>query len=193
MIKIVFIQEEEMRIIGIDPGYAIMGWAVLDLEGNHFKAVDYGVVTTDAGVPMSLRLQHLYAELLAIIGQYKPGEAGIEELFFNTNAKTAIGVGEARGVAMLACVNSGLEVSEYTPLQIKQALVGYGRADKKQVQAMVKAILNLEKSPRPDDAADAAAAAICHGHSRLGRKQNERLQELLKGELPKGFRIRKGI
>ena len=91
-----------MRIIGIDPGYAIMGWAVLDLEGNHFKAVDYGVVTTDAGVPMSLRLQHLYAELLAIIGQYKPGEAGIEELFFNTNAKTAIGVGEARGVAMLA-------------------------------------------------------------------------------------------
>ena len=170
MIKIVFIQEEEMRIIGIDPGYAIMGWAVLDLEGNHFKAVDYGVVTTDAGVPMSLRLQHLYAELLAIIGQYKPGEAGIEELFFNTNAKTAIGVGEARGVAMLACVNSGLEVSEYTPLQIKQALVGYGRADKTQVQFMVKTMLNLPSVPKPDDTADALAAAICHGHSADSRK-----------------------
>ena len=106
--------------------------------------VDYGAVTTEAGTEMPLRLQHLYQELSAIIEEYHPEVASIEELFFNNNAKTAIMVGQARGVAVLACVNGGLEINEYTPLQIKQALVGYGRADKKQVQAMVKAILNLK-------------------------------------------------
>ena len=115
------------------------------------------------------RLQHIYAELGAIIAKYQPEEAAIEELFFNNNAKTVILVGEARGIAVLACANAGLEISEYTPLQIKQALVGYGRADKKQVQAMVKAILNLKEVPKPDDTADAVAAAICHGHSRCRR------------------------
>ena len=154
-----------MRIIGIDPGYAIMGWGILDLKGNKFSVVDYGSITTDAGVDAAKRLQHIYAELGAIIAQYEPEEAAIEELFFNNNAKTVILVGEARGIAVLACANAGLEISEYTPLQIKQALVGYGRADKKQVQAMVKAILNLKEVPRPDDTADAVAAAICHGHS----------------------------
>ncbi len=158
-----------MRILGIDPGYAIMGWGVLDMTGNHFSVVDYGSVTTDAGTEMPLRLQHLYSELSAIIARYQPDEAAIEELFFNNNAKTVILVGEARGVAVLACANGGLPISEYTPLQIKQALVGYGRADKKQVQAMVKAILNLKEVPKPDDTADAVAAAICHGHSR-GRR-----------------------
>ena len=152
-----------MRILGIDPGYAIMGWGVLDYKGNHFSVVDYGAVTTDAGTEMPLRLQHLYTELSAVIARYQPEEAAIEELFFNNNAKTVIHVGEARGVAVLACVNGGLTVSEYTPLQIKQALVGYGRADKKQIQAMVKAILNLSEVPKPDDTADAVAAAICHG------------------------------
>lgn len=155
-----------MRILGIDPGYAIMGWGVLDLKGNHFSVVDYGAITTDAKMEMPYRLQHLYAELGAIIEKYKPEEAAIEELFFNSNQKTAIMVGQARGVAVLACVNGGLEIAEYTPLQIKQALVGYGRADKKQIQAMVKAILNLDSVPKPDDTADAVAAAICHGHSR---------------------------
>ena len=155
-----------MRILGIDPGYAIMGWGILDMKGNHFSVVDYGAITTEAGTPMPLRLQHLYTQLEAIIAKYQPEEAAIEELFFNNNAKTAIMVGQARGVAVLACVNGGLEISEYTPLQIKQALVGYGRADKKQVQAMVKAILNLNEVPKPDDTADAVAAAICHGHSR---------------------------
>lgn len=155
-----------MRIIGIDPGYAIMGWGILDLKGNKFSIVDYGSITTDAGVDAAKRLQHIYAELGAIIAKYEPEEAAIEELFFNNNAKTVILVGEARGIAVLACANAGLEISEYTPLQIKQALVGYGRADKKQVQAMVKAILNLKEVPRPDDTADAVAAAICHGHSR---------------------------
>ena len=158
-----------MRIIGIDPGYAIMGWGILDLKGNKFSVVDYGSITTDAGVDAAKRLQHIYAELGSIIAKYEPEEAAIEELFFNNNAKTVILVGEARGIAVLACANAGLEISEYTPLQIKQALVGYGRADKKQVQAMVKAILNLKEVPRPDDTADAVAAAICHGHSR-GRR-----------------------
>ena len=158
-----------MRIIGIDPGYAIMGWGILDLKGNKFSVVDYGSITTDAGVDAAKRLQHIYAELGAIIAKYEPEEAAIEELFFNNNAKTVILVGEARGIAVLACANAGLEISEYTPLQIKQALVGYGRADKKQVQSMVKAILNLKEVPKPDDTADAVAAAICHGHSR-GRR-----------------------
>ena len=158
-----------MRILGIDPGYAIMGWGVLDMVGNHFSVVDYGSITTDAGTEMPIRLQHLYSELSAIIARYQPEEAAIEELFFNNNPKTVILVGEARGVAVLACANGGLPISEYTPLQIKQALVGYGRADKKQVQAMVKAILNLKEVPKPDDTADAVAAAICHGHSR-GRR-----------------------
>ena len=164
-----------MRILGIDPGYAILGWGILDMKGNHFSVVDYGAVTTDAKMEMPQRLQHLYTELTAIIEQYRPEEASIEELFFNNNAKTAIMVGQARGVAVLACVNGGLEISEYTPLQNKQALVGYGRADKKQVQAMVKAVLNLSEVPKPDDTADAVAAAICHGHS-----AGNRVRKLLK-------------
>lgn len=164
-----------MRILGIDPGYAILGWGILDMKGNHFSVVDYGAVTTDAKMEMPQRLKHLYAELCSIIEEYRPEEASIEELFFNNNAKTAIMVGQARGVAVLACVNGGLEISEYTPLQIKQALVGYGRADKKQVQAMVKAILNLDEVPKPDDTADAVAAAICHGHS-----SGNRVRKMLK-------------
>ncbi len=155
-----------MRILGIDPGYAIMGYGVLDLKGNHFSVVDYGSILTNAGEPMEERLKYLYTSLTDIIQKYKPDEAAIEELFFNNNAKTAILVGEARGVAILACANENIKIAEYTPLQIKQGLVGYGRADKKQVQNMVKAILNLEKVPKPDDTADALAAAICHGHAR---------------------------
>ena len=104
-----------MRIIGIDPGYAIMGWGILDLKGNKFSVVDYGSITTDAGVEAAKRLQHIYAELGAIIAKYQPEEAAIEELFFNNNAKTVILVGEARGIAVLACANAGLEISEYTP------------------------------------------------------------------------------
>lgn len=154
-----------MRILGIDPGYAILGWGVIDMNGNHFKVVDYGAVTTDAKMEMPDRLKVLYNSLMDIIVRYEPDVASIEELFFNTNAKTAILVGQARGVAVLACANSGLEIDEYTPLQIKQALVGYGRAEKKQVQLMVKTILNLKEVPKPDDTADALAAAICHGHA----------------------------
>lgn len=155
-----------MRILGIDPGYAILGWGILDHTGNQFRVVEYGAVTTKAGVPMPQRLQYLYTQLMHIIDTYQPSEAAIEELFFNNNAKTAIQVGQARGVAVLACANHHLSISEYTPLQIKQALVGYGRADKQQVQMMVKAILHLSAVPKPDDTADALAAAVCHGHSR---------------------------
>ena len=168
----------KMRILGIDPGYAILGYGILDMKGNRFSVVDYGSILTDAGMEMPARLQVLYDRLTEIIEEYEPEEASIEELFFNNNAKTAILVGEARGVAVLACAKIGLKISEYTPLQIKQALVGYGRADKKQVQSMVKAILNLEKVPKPDDTADALAAAICHGHcAGSGGRRQLRIKE----------------
>ena len=166
-----------MRVLGIDPGYAILGWGVLDVEGNHFKVIAYDSILTDKDTPMPRRLQELHMGLKEIIEKYKPDEAAIEELYFNNNAKTAIMVGEARGVAVLACADGGLRIAEYTPLQIKQALVGYGRADKKQVQQMVKTILNLEKVPKPDDTADAIAIAICHANSRgsaIGAYFNQR-------------------
>lgn len=158
-----------MRILGIDPGYAILGYGIVDMKGNHFSVVDYGAVTTEAKMDMPSRLKVLYNSLMQIIAEYEPDAVSIEQLFYNTNQKTVIMVGQARGVAILACANSGLEIEEYTPLQIKQALVGYGRAEKKQVQAMVKTILNLKEVPKPDDTADALAAAICHGHSAKGR------------------------
>ena len=158
-----------MRILGIDPGYAIMGYGILDYNGNRFRTVDYGSIETEAHTPMPQRLNQLFDGLNEVIQKYQPEEASIEELFFNSNTTTAIKVGEARGVALLACERNGLRVSEYTPLQIKQALVGYGRAEKKQVQNMVKVILNLKEVPKPDDTADAVAAAICHAPSRNNR------------------------
>lgn len=154
-----------MKILGIDPGYAILGWGTIEKTGNRFQAVDYGAVTTEKDMEMPVRLEILYDSLREIIEEQKPDVASIEKLYFNTNTTTAINVGQARGVAILACVKGGIEVAEYTPLQIKQALVGYGRAEKKQVQYMVKTMLNLKAIPKPDDTADALAAAICHGHS----------------------------
>ncbi|MDO5490915.1 MAG: crossover junction endodeoxyribonuclease RuvC [Bacillota bacterium] len=163
-----------MKILGIDPGYAILGYGVIEKTGNHFRAIDYGAVTTPKEMPMDQRLEHLYDSLREIIEEQRPDVASIEQLYFNNNAKTAINVGQARGVAVLACVKGGIEVAEYTPLQIKQALVGYGRAEKKQVQFMVKTMLNLPKVPKPDDTADALAAAICHGHSADSRRRLQR-------------------
>ena len=163
-----------MRILGIDPGYAILGYGIIDVTGNRFSVVDYGAILTDTSMEMPQRLKRLYDGLTDLIKIYEPDEASIEELFFNNNAKTAILVGEARGVAVLACANGGLPIGEYTPLQIKQALVGYCRADKNQVQFMVKPMLNLKSVPKPDDTADALAAAICHAHSK-GRR------DILKG------------
>ncbi|MDR3225909.1 MAG: crossover junction endodeoxyribonuclease RuvC [Clostridiales Family XIII bacterium] len=154
-----------MRIIGIDPGYAILGYGVVDMHRSKFTLVECGVLTTEKDTSMPERLKRIYAMLMDVIAEFEPGVAAVEELFFNSNAKTVIRVGEARGAAILACANAGLDVYEYTPLQIKQALTGYGRADKKQMQEIVRTICGLNEAPKPDDAADAVAAAICHGNS----------------------------
>ncbi len=164
-----------MRIIGIDPGTAICGYSVLDYIGNKFTLLDYGVVTTPANSDLEKRLYTIYQELKELIEKHQPQFLAVEELFFNTNAKTALSVGHARGVILLLGAMMGLEVFSYTPLQVKQSVVGYGRAEKKQIQEMVKLILNMEKIPKPDDAADAIAVAICHGHS---YKLNRNIKEM---------------
>lgn len=164
-----------MRILGIDPGYAIVGCGVVDYKNNHFSVVEYGAVTTPAGMAFNKRLALIYDEITDLINRTKPDVISIEKLFFNSNQKTVIDVGQARGVLMLAAEKAGLEVFEYTPLQVKQSVVGYGRAEKKQVQEMTRIILSLEKVPKPDDVADALAMAICHGHSSqsvMGRLNN---------------------
>lgn len=154
-----------MIILGVDPGIAIVGYSIVECKGNNFKAIDYGCVTTDSDMLFPDRLKLVYDRLTEIIEKYNPDDLAIEELFFNKNVKTAIKVGQARGVEILAAVNQGLKIYEYTPLQIKQAVTGYGRADKNQVQEMVKMLLNLKEKPKPDDVADALAVAICHGSS----------------------------
>lgn len=154
-----------MRILGIDPGYAIVGYGVIDYIGNKFKVVEYGAITTDAGEEMNSRFKSIHDDLDEIIVRTKPEFMAIEELFFNSNQKTAINVAQARGVLLLAALNHDVRIYEYTPLQVKQAVAGYGRADKQQVQQLVKMLLNLEKVPKPDDTADALAIAVCHAHS----------------------------
>lgn len=154
-----------MIILGIDPGYAIVGFGVLEYKNNHFTVIDYGAITTDAGTPFNRRLEYIYDQLTELLQKYKPDAMSIEKLFYNSNAKTVIDVSQARGVIMLAAQKCGVPAFEYTPLQVKQSVVGYGRAEKKQVQEMIKRILFLEKVPKPDDTADALAMAICHGHS----------------------------
>ena len=154
-----------MRILGIDPGYAIVGYGVIDYQNTRFSVVDYGAILTDAGVPFNERIEKIYDEAFALMQTWKPDVMAIEKLFYNTNAKTVIDVGQARGVLILAAQKNRLSIAEYTPLQVKQSVVGYGRAEKKQVQEMTKMILNLEKIPKPDDTADALAMAICHAHA----------------------------
>ena len=148
--------------LGIDPGTAIVGYAVVMAQGSDLRMLVCDVITTPAKMPLAQRLQIIYTGLSAIIAEYKPQEAAMEELFFAKNARTAMTVGQARGVAMLALANGGLSVSEYTPKQVKQAVTGYGGAGKDQVGEMVRILLKLTQVPRPDDAADAAAVAICH-------------------------------
>ncbi len=157
-----------MRILGIDPGNAIMGYGILDYSGNRFTPVDYGCLRSSAGVPQHIRLQKLYNELNNLLKKYQPGCLAVEEIFFNRNTKTALVVGQARGIVLLAAAEAGIDVYEYTPLQVKQAAVGRGRAEKGQVQYMVKIILNLPEIPRPDDVADALAVAICHANNGSG-------------------------
>ena len=154
-----------MRILGIDPGFAITGYSIIDYIGNKFKLVTSGAIKTEAGTPFPLRLSEIYTNLNNIIDEYQPDSISVEELFFNNNAKTAINVAQARGVIIVVGCQRNIPTFEYTPLQVKQAVVGYGRADKIQVQKMVKTILKVEKLPKLDDITDSMAIAICHAHS----------------------------
>lgn len=154
-----------MRILGIDPGYGITGYSVIDYFGNHFNLITSGAITTPAKMSFPLRLSQIYTDLNNIIDTYKPDAISVEELFFNNNAKTAINVAQARGVILVVGCQKNIPTFEYTPLQIKQSVVGYGRADKIQVQKMVKTILKVDSLPKLDDTTDSMAAAICHAHS----------------------------
>jgi len=154
-----------MRILGIDPGIALTGFGIVDKNGVKVKAGSYGHISTQSGTPVPDRLKILYDDMVNIIVEYRPEVMAVEELFFNKNAKTAIIAAHARGVIILSAVNSGVDVVEYTPLQVKQAVVGYGAAYKKQIQYMIQRILGLAEVPKPDDAADALALAVCHAHS----------------------------
>jgi len=154
-----------MRILGIDPGIALTGFGIVEKDGVRVKAGSYGHISTESGTPVANRLKVLYDDMVNIIEESKPDVVAVEELFFNKNAKTVIIAAQARGVIILSAVNNGVDVVEYTPLQVKQAVIGYGRASKQQVQFMVKELLCLKETPKPDDTADALAIAICHAHS----------------------------
>ena len=153
-----------MRILGIDPGYAIVGFGAGDYSRQKFTTVQYGAITTEAGTPFPERLKSIYDDMTFIIEKLKPECMAIEKLFFTTNQKTAIDVAQARGICVLTAQNAGIPVYEYTPLQVKLSIVGYGKAEKRQVMDMTKRILNLPAIPKPDDTADALAIAVCHGH-----------------------------
>lgn len=154
-----------MVIFGIDPGYAIVGCGVVRYERNNFSLMGYGAVTTDKDMPFNQRLKKIYDDITELLQRFRPDAVSIERLYFNTNQKTAIDVAQARGVIVLAVQQAGVPIFEYTPLQVKQSIVGYGRAEKQQVQEMTRMLLHLDKIPKPDDAADALALAICHGHA----------------------------
>lgn len=156
---------EKIRIIGIDPGYAIVGFGILDYDRIKFNAVEYGTVTTEAGEPFPKRLRAIREDIEYIFDRYKPDCMAIERLYFTSNQKTAIDVAQARGITVLSAAERDIPVAEYTPLQVKMSVVGYGKAEKRQVMEMTRQILGLAQIPRPDDAADALAIAICHGHS----------------------------
>lgn len=161
-----------MRILGIDPGYAIVGYGVLEFDNTRFKAVNYGAITTDPETPFDRRLAEIYGDMSSVLDMFKPDCMSIEKLYFNTNITTGIDVAQARGVIMLAAAQHGVPIYEYTPLQVKVAVTGYGRAEKHQMQEMTKNILRLKDIPKPDDTADALAIAICHGHTG-GSKMSE--------------------
>ena len=158
-----------MIILGIDPGYGIVGWGVIEKKGYQFRPIAFGAIKTPPKINIAERINMIYDEMNRIIETYHPDEIAVEELFFNTNITTGIMVAEARGVILLSAVRHQLKIAEYTPLQVKQAVVGYGRAEKQQVIAMVTSLLRLEKPPKPDDTADALAIAICHAHSGCSR------------------------
>lgn len=167
-----------MIIMGIDPGYAIVGYGVVSFSGNRFQPLAYGAVTTSSKVPMPSRLAAIYDEISLLIHKYQPDAAAVEELFFNTNSKTVIAVGQGRGVILLSMQKAEIPIYEYTPLQVKQAVAGYGRAEKTQVMEMTRRLLGLEKVPKPDDAADALALAICHANLKRSADVNRKLRKL---------------
>ena len=152
-------------ILGIDPGIAIVGWGVVEYKGNRFKTLAFGSVQTPSSMKTEDRLVEIFNAITEIINKYRPDCMAVEELFWNTNQTTGIRVSEARGVILLCAAKLGVPIYEYTPLQVKHAVVGYGRAEKKQVISMVTMLLKLEKAPKPDDTADALAIAVCHAHS----------------------------
>ena len=160
-----------MIVLGIDPGYALMGWGVVQAEGSRMSLVAYGCIETKAGVPMQNRLRTLQLGVRDLLSIYKPDDVAFEELFFARNVTTALMVGAARGAAIIAAAEYTENLYEYTPMQIKQAVTGYGKADKKQIQQMVKLLLNLDEIPRPDDAADAIACAITHCQAGVAKNQ----------------------
>lgn len=154
-----------MIIFGIDPGYAIVGWGILRYERGRFTPLAFGAVETPAGMEFSRRLEIIYSELTALFARHKPDALAVEKLYFKNNQKTAIDVAQARGVILLAAKQSGIPLYEYTPLQVKSAVTGYGKAEKPQVMEMTRRLLRLAAVPKPDDTADALAIAICHGQS----------------------------
>lgn len=153
-----------MVVLGIDPGYAIVGWGVIEYSHSRFKVLGYGAITTEAQTPFPERLQIIYNDMCYLFTKYKPEVMSMEKLFYNSNQKTVIDVAQARGVITLAAQMNNKNIFEYTPLQVKQSVTGYGRAEKKQVMEMTRSILNLPEVPKPDDTADALAMAICHAH-----------------------------
>jgi len=162
-----------MRVLGVDPGTASTGYGVVEEDQDGLRTLVYGVVRTPADQAMPERLQTIYRELLELAQEWEPGAAAVEEVYFGVNVRTAISVGQARGVALLALADAGLQVAEYSPSTVKQALTGYGGADKRQMQEMVRLLLRLAETPRPDDAADALAVAVCHLHSARLREMED--------------------
>lgn len=158
-----------MIILGIDPGLAIIGWGVVEYKASRFRTIAYGALRTPAGIPTEDRLSLIYDGMKQLLETYHPDVMSVEELFFTNNITTGIRVAEARGVILLAARQANVPMEEYTPPQVKQAVVGYGKAEKAQVMAMVTRILGLKEIPRPDDTADALALAICHAHSGASR------------------------
>ena len=152
-------------ILGLDPGYAIVGFGVVSYNANRFKVLEYGAITTDKDTPFPKRLEEIYDGMNYLLEKYQPAAMSVEKLFFNTNSTTAISVAQARGVCVLSAFKHNVEIAEYTPLQVKMAVTGYGRAEKRQIMEMTKTLLNLKEMPKPDDAADALAMAICHAHT----------------------------
>ena len=163
-----------MRILGIDPGVATIGFGVIEADRANVRLIQYGVITTPAGIPLSNRLYQISQDMCQLLEQFKPQEMAVEELFFSKNITTGIAVAHGRGVILLEAERAGVPAFEYTPMQVKQAVAGYGGAEKKQVMLMTQRLLKMKKIPRPDDAADALAIAICHGRSATSLLNMER-------------------